>query len=163
MTTRRGSLELPPTADSVGRARAAVRDVGAGLPREVLADAELLVSELMSNAVRHGGGGIRLTVSLQRGSLTVAVFDAGPERPAMRTKAPERTVASGRGLRMVEQLAADWGVDAADSGKTVWFRLVAAPAQEEQPRHPGRINKREDRAAWSSSSRGARTRPETAR
>lgn len=133
MTTRRGSLELPPTADSVGRARAAVRDVGAGLPREVLADAELLVSELMSNAVRHGGADIRLTVSSRPGSLTVSVFDAGAELPAIRTGEIDRTVASGRGLRMVQQLADDWGVDVdhGGAGKAVWFRLRVVGSVDE--------------------------------
>lgn len=156
MTTRRGSLDLPPTADSVGRARAVVRDVGAGLPGDVLADAELLVSELMSNAVRHGGGAIRLTASLHAGGLTVAVFDAGTEQPQMRSEDPERTVASGRGLRMVEQLAAEWGVDVGDDGKTVWFRMLAAPVETrpdgEEPSRPvgaRHRNEREDRAAWS--------------
>lgn len=148
MTTRRGSLDLPATADSVGRARAVVRDVGAGLPAAVLDDAELLVSELMSNAVRHGGGAIRLTASNLSGSLTVQVFDAGSELPAMRSQDPERTVASGRGLRMVEQIAAAWGVDVDESGKTVWFRITATRF-EERPPGTGHINEREDLAPWS--------------
>lgn len=138
VTSREGAHDLPSSAASVGRARSIVRDAGTGLPAHVIEDAELLVSELMSNAVRHGGAGIRLTVAYRPGSLTVSVFDAGPDLPAMRA-AVDPTVSSGRGLRMVAQLADDWGVDVdgAGVGKVVWFRLTAAPAAGQQEHREG--------------------------
>lgn len=129
VTMRERVADLPSVASSVGQARALVRVFGEGLPASMLDDAELLVSELVSNAVRHGGSSIRMSLVSQARSLTVSVFDAGADLPAMRLQEVDRTVASGRGLRMVEQLADDWGVDVDDNGrgKAVWFRLAFVP------------------------------------
>jgi len=141
------AADLPSNAASVGRARAMVRDFGGALAPGVLDDAELLVSELMSNAVRHGGANIRLTVSCRSGVLTVRVFDAGSGLPAMRPREVDRTVASGRGLRMVEQLADDWGVDVdrGGTGKAVWFQLTA----EAREFGAGEHMEREGQRLWS--------------
>lgn len=116
--------ELPPAAESVREARAMVRETARGLPRAVVEDAELLVSEVMSNAVQHGGPEVRLSLATSDVSLLVMVYDSGGGVPVVRNTGPE--VPSGRGLRMVQHVAADWGVEPADGGgKTVWFRVTA--------------------------------------
>jgi anti-sigma regulatory factor (Ser/Thr protein kinase) len=137
--------EMAAVPASIGEARAIVGDVAAHLPLALRDDAALLVSELMSNAVRHGGATATLTVWVQDGYLTVEVHDDGAGRPAMRSGVLDPAVASGRGLRILDRVAAQWGVedDHGGMGKTVWFRL--AVEQESMSRD----EMREDRTVWS--------------
>ena len=81
----------------------------------------LLVSELATNSVRHAASAFAVEVDLQAGELTVRVTDDGPGLPAVRSTAPQEP--TGRGLRVVESLSDDWGIQTTGSGKTVWFRL----------------------------------------
>jgi anti-sigma regulatory factor (Ser/Thr protein kinase) len=86
--------------------------------------AELLVSELATNAIRYGSGddfGLRVRVS--GAVLRVAVHDRNPVVPQPRHSAPAEE--GGRGMQLVEALASDWGTDAGADGKTVWFDLRA--------------------------------------
>ena len=137
--------ELPAVPDAVAAARAIVGDVAAGLPLDLRDDAALLVSELMSNAVRHGGATATLTVGIHDGFLTVEVHDDGAGRPAMPAGALDPTETSGRGLRILDRVATQWGVedDHRGSGKTVWFRL----AVEHHTMSSSKL--REDRTVWS--------------
>lgn len=136
MTERGAEHPLPAVAGSVGAARAIVREAGTEVPEDTLADAELLVSELVSNAVRHGGAEIRLAVTRGEEDLEIRVFDDGAGEPRMRTTDCGPHEASGRGLMLVERLASQWGVESAPAGpgKIVWFRLDtgerAGPVQE---------------------------------
>jgi two-component sensor histidine kinase len=118
--------ELSSVAESVPRARAMVREAGADLPRHVVEDAELLVSEIVSNAVQHGGPDVRLTLLVDDSTLTVQVYDGGSGLPVVRNTGPE--VPSGRGLRMVQSVSSAWGIEVEDGrpGKTVWFRVSAS-------------------------------------
>ncbi|MGZ4475495.1 MAG: ATP-binding protein [Nocardioides sp.] len=118
--------ELPAVPGAVAAARAIVDEVATSLSVALRDDAALLVSELMSNAVRHGGAIATLTVSLAEGYLSVALHDDGAGRPVMPSGALDPSVASGRGLRILDRIAAQWGVedDRVGSGKTVWFRLA---------------------------------------
>ncbi len=91
----------------------------------VVEDAELLVSELVTNGVRHGGPPIVLRIEcIGAIRLKVSVSDGGPKDPAERSSGPDDE--SGRGLRLVDYISDEWGVDHHASGKTVWFTLVAA-------------------------------------
>jgi anti-sigma regulatory factor (Ser/Thr protein kinase) len=117
MTSR--EFELPPQVDSIAHARALVRELD--LDQDVAEDAELLVSELVTNAVRHGGPAIRLLVDAADGALTIRVYDAGIGMPTRRQSAPD--VPGGRGLQMVQRVASAWGVDVEPDGKTVWFTI----------------------------------------
>lgn len=139
MTERRESLELPAVAASIGTARTVVATVTALLPQGLRDDAALLVSELMSNAVRHGAGLALLTVSLHDETLTVAVHDDGVGVPTVRTGIGDPSAASGRGLGIVERLADQWGVDVDQGreGKTVWFRLTVENATWDQDERAG--------------------------
>jgi anti-sigma regulatory factor (Ser/Thr protein kinase) len=89
--------------------------------RRLLSDAQLLVAELAANAVLHARS--RFSVAVRTGDATVriAVWDASPLPPVQRDPAP--TEASGRGLALVDGLAADWGIEVTDGGKTVWAEL----------------------------------------
>lgn len=93
-------------------------------------DAELLVSELVTNALLHAGTGIALTLAVADGALEVGVADRSPEIPAPRIAGDSGTTTAvdwrsegGRGLRLVELIADEWGVAVMPEGKQVWFRL----------------------------------------
>jgi hypothetical protein len=85
------------------------------------ADAELIISELSTNAIVHGG--TELAVLITRGStgIRIEVTDAGGGIP--RREHAEVTANSGRGLAIVDVLAARWGVDYCTRGKTVWAEV----------------------------------------
>ncbi|MGA4845676.1 SpoIIE family protein phosphatase [Streptomyces sp. G5(2025)] len=83
--------------------------------------AELLVSELVTNVVRHARSG-RLDLRLVRaGTLLCEVEDDDPALPTLLSAGPGDEY--GRGLRVVSTLAKEWGTSRTDSGKTVWFEL----------------------------------------
>jgi anti-sigma regulatory factor (Ser/Thr protein kinase) len=80
----------------------------------------LMVSELVSNAVEHGVGPVRLTLGCRGPLLRVEIADRGEDVPVRRYSMPGAL--SGRGLEIVEQLAAGWGWEPlAEGGKLVWF------------------------------------------
>lgn len=109
--------------EEVGRARAVVREQlhGWGLAR--LADhAELMVSELVTNAVRHSHGR-PVELRLVRGdTLLCEVDDDDHELPTLLSAGPFDD--AGRGLRVVSMLAREWGTSRTSAGKTVWFELT---------------------------------------
>jgi anti-sigma regulatory factor (Ser/Thr protein kinase) len=93
------------------------------VPEDVSQTAELLVSELVTNAITHGRGIVTVSIDCTDHSLSVTVSDDEPTEPKLQ---PERLMAmGGRGLRMIESLASSWGVKQREdgSGKDVWFRL----------------------------------------
>ena len=81
---------------------------------------ELLVSELVTNALRHAGPPRQLRLFRDR-SLTVEVADAAHQMPLLRPI--DEGVESGRGIRLVHELAHRWGHRATRHGKVVWFEL----------------------------------------
>lgn len=86
--------------------------------------ARLLVSELVSNAVRHGSGSVVLVVTCDGGSVRVEVHDESPDMPLIVEWQP--LMEGGAGLRIVATLASSWGVDPrrdGQPGKRVWFAL----------------------------------------
>lgn len=93
------------------------------LDREVTETALLLVSELATNAIRHGAPPVRLSLRLDADRLRVEVTDSSPALPHLDHPGPDQ--AGGRGLQIVQQLAARWGSQVSRSrlGKTVWFEL----------------------------------------
>lgn len=89
-------------------------------------DVELLVSELVSNAILHARGDVRMAIRRWGDALRVEVTDLSPQRPAPRDRLMERV--NGRGLHLVELLADDWGVEELPGerpGKVVWCEVVA--------------------------------------
>jgi PAS domain S-box-containing protein len=115
---------LPPRPSSVGRARRLVRRALARSGREDLLDtAELLVSELVTNALVHAGTPIDVSLTVHDRGLRAEISDGSPHVPARRSYGP--TAGTGRGLLLLEQMVHDWGVDRRERGKTVWFHLSA--------------------------------------
>ena len=84
-----------------------------------LDSALLVVSELVSNAVRHGGGALALVLELTAGRVTVSVTDGSTLVPRRRVDPGE----GGRGLLLIEMLVERWGVADHDGGKRVWVLL----------------------------------------
>lgn len=114
-------MKLPRAPRAAGLARAAMRRLCADrLTPVALEDAELLVSELAANAVRHGHGQIVLRAALDENRLVVEVVDEGSgfER---RLRGRDFEHVGGWGLDLVEDLSSRWGVH---EGTThVWFEL----------------------------------------
>ncbi|WP_253767285.1 ATP-binding protein [Goodfellowiella coeruleoviolacea] len=95
-------------------------------------DVVLIVSELVSNALRHGRGAPVLRLANTGARLRVEVADQSPVLPTLRPAG----ATGGWGLRLVGRLAADWGVVPEDGGKTVWCELVprlASTTAEDEP------------------------------
>ncbi|GAA2566065.1 ATP-binding protein [Streptomyces lienomycini] len=90
--------------------------------------AELLTSELVTNALVHTDEGAVLTATVGPRALRVEVRDFTGRLPAPR--APDTEGTNGRGLVLVRSLADDWGVRPYEGGKSVWFELGAAPEPE---------------------------------
>ncbi|HEX2902603.1 MAG TPA: ATP-binding protein [Jatrophihabitans sp.] len=119
------TIELPPEPSAVILARQFVAEHAGDLPEDRKFDAELLVSELVANAVQHGQPDIRLSVSPDPPGIWVQVSDEGDYLPQLPDRAPDSRQPNGRGLRLVDAIADSWGVKPADSppGKTVWFEI----------------------------------------
>jgi len=120
---------FPAVAVSVPDARRFVSGLVAHLPEHVCQTAELLVSELAGNAVRHADGPeIVVAVEQADDRLWVGVTDTGRERPVLRS--PTVTDVHGRGLQVVAAFADRWGArrSRATGAKTVWFELAVPPA-----------------------------------
>ena len=96
-------------------------------------DAALLVTELASNALRHGGPGVDLWVrQLPGGGLRVEVVDGhATALPVLRAAGPEAE--GGRGLLLVSVLARAWGTERLSAGKCVWFELASVASAQVQP------------------------------
>jgi anti-sigma regulatory factor (Ser/Thr protein kinase) len=110
-------------------ARREVRALDGAVPASVRDDILLLVTELVTNAVRHGGVGPdkTLDVALQRWPRRVRVEVAEPV--ACFLLAPTRfgrEVSGGLGLVLVDRIADRWGVDRKSSGTRVWFEIPLA-------------------------------------
>ncbi|WP_327690392.1 SpoIIE family protein phosphatase [Streptomyces tubercidicus] len=128
-----GDWNLAPEARSVARARELARDQLTDWGLQDLVDTtELLVSELVTNALRHGHGEIRLRLLLDR-SLVCEVWDADLAQP--RRRRARDTDEGGRGLQLVGLLSEGWGSRRTPRGKTVWFEL-ALPDGESAPVDP---------------------------
>jgi hypothetical protein len=109
--------------ESVSAARAWVRRLYAGWDLEPIAEvAELLVSELVTNALRHASGPVVLTALRLDEIVTLAVSDGHPSLPRLRKVGASDE--GGRGLQLVALLSARWGARATPGGKVVWCDLA---------------------------------------
>ncbi|MGB8947289.1 MAG: ATP-binding protein [Streptomyces sp.] len=130
---------LPRTPRSVGRARSLLSEQARAwkVPDDVADTAVLLLSELMTNAVRHGrvsaGREVEARCVLDGGVLRTEVADASDALPCPREAGPDDE--SGRGLALVELLADAWGARARPYGigKAVWFELALPVAEPDGP------------------------------
>ena len=117
-------IRLPNSVHAPATARAFLRDAACARHHaQVLDEAELLVSELATNAVLHGAPPITVRVECDGSDgLRVSVTDGDPEPPLPREAGPED--GSGRGIRLVDVISDRWGVHPRPGdGKEVWFQL----------------------------------------
>jgi anti-sigma regulatory factor (Ser/Thr protein kinase) len=129
---------VPHASTGVGAARhRLIADLtDRGVDAELVDDAALVLSELLSNALKHAhalpSGSVRAAWGLRddKNLLAIEVTDGGgPTRP--RRSSPSLTARGGRGLSIIDALAAEWGVRGAGDEVTVWAHLaVAARAPE---------------------------------
>ncbi|MFF3322171.1 SpoIIE family protein phosphatase, partial [Streptomyces sp. NPDC002889] len=116
------AMDLPALSASVSDARVFLTKALSAWNCDGLADdAQLLVSEVVTNAIRHGQGPVRLHVRRDSSEVTVEVSDHSHHPPQPRLAADDDE--SGRGLILVDTLAGDWGTRPTDDGKTTWFTL----------------------------------------
>ncbi len=124
----REHVRLEPDLGGASAARALVRSFCArrGLGDDAVEAGELIVSELVSNAVQHAGTALDVTVSHHRGQLRIAVADRSPELPRFGGGNGPGLSERGRGLDLVARSATRCGVLLGTDGKVVWAS-VAAP------------------------------------
>ncbi len=96
------------------------------VPAAVIGDAQLAVSELVSNAVVHGRDPLDVRLTLMRESLHISVHDGNPLPPRVRTPSPGDP-SGGRGLRIVAAVSRQWGCALTPHGKNVWCSLRLSP------------------------------------
>lgn len=120
----RTTQEAPSSARSL-----LARDLGESFSVEGREVAQLLVSELVTNAVRHSDSDVILLDIGFHDDLRVAVTDASPQVPQPGPSTSNDR--DGRGLLLVDSLAKRWGVDrTSGNGKRVWFELSNEPSPE---------------------------------
>ncbi len=124
----RRTARFPGVRTSVSAARRLVATTLTGLPDEVCEAAALVASELASNSVRHAASAFELRIEKTPEQIRIEVEDEGSGKPALQSPGPTDT--SGRGLRIVEAFADEWGVIPRDqaSGKTVWVTIAVPPS-----------------------------------
>lgn len=122
---REARIKLPADPRSAGEARRFLAGVlhSWRMSELVDGDIELLTSEVCSNAVRHAASDFTVVVHFDGSRVRVEVGDGSRVLPRIRLSAPDDE--NGRGLFLVAQLAADWGVVPTVEGKRVWFEVVA--------------------------------------
>jgi anti-sigma regulatory factor (Ser/Thr protein kinase) len=121
------TTQLPSVFRSAAAGRAAVREVlreGGIRPSDA---AELVVSELVTNAVRHGRAPIRMVLELAGSLLRVTVIDSAPRELDLRLRTPGPESMNGRGLLLVDAVARRWGINADDREKAVWAEVEVSP------------------------------------
>lgn len=112
-------IELPPDPTSAAVARRAVHDTcqDSDVDLDLL---KLCTSELVANAVLHGSPPLELEIIVRDSSIRVEVRD-GNSNPALRRRPVVADTISGRGLGIVEAIAARWGSEPTGTGKVTWF------------------------------------------
>lgn len=123
-------IRLPPRIEAAAAARHFLSALEPFTDEDVLDNTQLIVSELVTNSVRHAGLGeddyISLTVDAEPDHVMGSVTDPGPGFSAGRPEPPHPESVGGWGLFIVKEVAQRWGVDHSGSATTVWFEVDAA-------------------------------------
>jgi anti-sigma regulatory factor (Ser/Thr protein kinase) len=122
-------LRLPVEPESVSAAQHSIVPIVSALEPALVDDVRLLVSELVTNSIRHGAlepeDWIELEVEVRPATLHVEIFDPGvgfDPRAAASPSTPDSPESPGWGLVFLEKIASRWGVDRRD-GTCVWFEM----------------------------------------
>jgi anti-sigma regulatory factor (Ser/Thr protein kinase) len=123
-TAWEASWPLQRELTSAGQARRLVTaQLGDWAVGDLAETAELLVSELVTNALRHTRGPLRLNLQLRHSRLLCEVEDTESAGPARSVADPDAE--NGRGIELLDLLADAWGSVRTATGKTMWFELRA--------------------------------------
>lgn len=121
----RAATQLPPARQSPGAARRFVAEI---LKRwqfdSAIESAQLLTSELVTNAVLHAGTEVQIVLEAYDHTVHVEVIDL-TKRPPVARYTPYDDLQTGRGLTLLDSVASAWGVNPLDRGKSVWFDIDA--------------------------------------
>ena len=117
---------LPNDARSPALARAALAATTVGIPIIAFDSAELVISELVTNSVKHSDSDwVDVAVNLEADVLRIEVSDTNPQ--TIRPRPPDRD--GGWGLTLIAELANRWGVERHRTGKTIWIEFVLTPSR----------------------------------
>jgi hypothetical protein len=121
------AISLPPVAQSIRDARAfVVTMLEVWHCDDPERTAELLTSEVVTNAVRYASNSVRLDATLlDPSTVRIETTDDNPDVPVRRE--PDLAAAGGRGIFLVESLARRWGFHSDGVNKVVWFETAVAP------------------------------------
>lgn len=129
---RYGEITLSPDTAAPGHARAWLRErLDTWLLSRHVDDLQLVVSELVTNAVLHARSTVEISVSVGEGVIELSVSDTDGRAPEPRS-AGEVWDEGGRGLTLVSALSDDWGVAHRSNGKQIWVRLPTPRDWEHQ-------------------------------
>ena len=112
------AMRLPTEPSSVSRARALTRSTLAG--RECVDLAELVVSEMVTNALQHATGVCTFRLQTWPGRVRLEVEDGNPVLPVASRSPPPPMDSSGRGLRVIQAVSDRYGANALSGGKIMW-------------------------------------------
>jgi anti-sigma regulatory factor (Ser/Thr protein kinase) len=123
---QRVEIELPPAPASVARARDGLEPLRGSVADGTLEDVRLLISEIVTNSVRHAGlepaDRVAVRVIADPRRVRAEVLDSGPGFEAPR-RGPSTGSGSGWGLYLVERVADRWGVERRGGRTRVWFEI----------------------------------------
>src|SRR3954471_24057848 len=124
-------MRLGSGPDAAAEARHAIANLRADLDPPLIETLRLLVTELVTNSVRHTEcDSLTLRVAIGKGAVLTEVVDQGPRFDAQAAlqaeQLDEREPGTGWGLFLVQRLARDWGVKEDGASKRVWFELARA-------------------------------------
>lgn len=127
------NVSLAPDTTAPGRARRLVNSLADKLPDDVVDELQLLVTELVTNSIRHASfdSGERVSIRVARpdqGRVLVSVCDPGGPTLPERTDVIDLEQTGGRGLLLVDLMAVRWGVRSG-SQTCVWFELSLEDAR----------------------------------
>ena len=120
------TLRLSPGPEAIPAARQALDGLVGLVDRTVWEDLRLLVTELVTNGVRHGSerGPVEVAVALTDEKVRVEVSDSGRGFDPPSAPMPRSDGTGGWGLQLVDRVASTWGVQV-DDGTCVWFEIAA--------------------------------------
>lgn len=111
--------ELPADSRAPGQGRWHLRELFADNTQSI--DAELVVTELITNAWRHGRGPITLRADLLDGGVRIEVCSESSDEPRIQAESSEPR---GRGLLLIDEIASEWGYERNGARLCVWARLL---------------------------------------
>lgn len=116
-----------PASATEARHRLVLELAAAGVPPDSIDDAELVLSELVGNAIRHGrplpGGGLRVEWRVDPFSVRISVVDGGDAAASLTARRVDEDAVSGRGLTIIDAVADEWGAAVHPLGTLVWAEV----------------------------------------